>query len=583
VSVACWLAGWLPVKYCSQAASSSLKPVAVLLYCCFSINYSREPTSKMTGSSPTQDAASTAATIERSYIEHEPKWQRFQATTTTTASGAAACGGGGKAASAGPSPHPYQRQYSHVYHQRLAMLGPRCWEQVELQESNATESEQAEHVKRILDLKEGQPSVAVGTLVREPSDDRNKDFEYYLEDESGRVALEFADKQAYPMGVVMAVFGTVRTTGGGIMDVRTVYPPIPKLVLQEKAAAAAGGGDGSMEDGDSPPCLLLVSGLRCGDPTAPTLPREMLLSYLEGRFPGRARQSASKIGQIVIAGGLVAPPPKELQEQQSSSSSWSSTQKDLAKEQAAKANRLAALRDLDAWILRVAAAGIPVDIIPGKDDPTTANWPQRPLHRSLLPQSNRYFSSGTDAGRQKIIHRTPNPYAAKLAQKNVVGTDGTNIADLTQQCNLGNENNIDADAGAEEKMQEDDAADGGMSELDALRLSLQWSHICPTGPSSVPTAPHAETDPMVMPPSSSDGNDDDDDAEVNNNPLPDLYFCGNASKFDTAIVAASSSSSSSHPSSCRLVCVPEFSKTGQAVLVHMDGSMKVELLRFLQE
>jgi DNA polymerase II small subunit/DNA polymerase delta subunit B len=157
-----------------------------------------------------------------------------------------------------------------------------------------------------------------------------------------------------------------------------------------------------------------------------------------------------------------------------------------------------------------------------------------------------------------VVHLAPNPYAAVLDRHSfVVGTDGTNVQDLVRQ--LGGPNSKTPRGGADGSHDDVDApgAAGGATELEALRLVLSWSHLCPNGPDSVPTVPHAELDPMVL------------------DRIPDLLFCGNADRFATSAVG-----------SCRLVCIPRFSATGQAVLVRLRPNGQppsVELLRFEAE
>lgn len=178
---------------------------------------------------------------------------------------------------------------------------------------------------------------------------------------------------------------------------------------------------------------------------------------------------------------------------------------------------------MDGWIAQVCAAGIPVDLIPGNADPTTANWPQRPFHTSLLKYSGSFVDKA-------LLSKTPNPFACGLGPKFIVGTDGTNVKDLQKHMA---------------------SSEGMYSPLEALKASFQWSHICPTGPSSVPTAPNGETDPMVI------------------EQTPDIYFAGNCDKFDTEVVDEKT----------RLVCIPKFSETGEVVLVHLE-SLDCELVRF---
>ena len=170
-------------------------------------------------------------------------------------------------------------------------------------------------------------------------------------------------------------------------------------------------------------------------------------------------------------------------------------------------------------------------MIPGRHDATTANWPQRPLHRSLLKQSCRYGD--------RLVSRSPNPYACRYAEGvTVLGTDGRNVQDLCQHV-------LVRDKADETSLKQ-------ISELNALSSTLKWAHICPTGPDSVPTMPHAERDPMV----------------IQEKYHPQVYFAGNCNKFATSKVGAT-----------RLVCVPRFSDEGQAVLVKLP-SLDVELVKF---
>ncbi len=112
-----------------------------------------------------------------------------------------------------------------------------------------------------------------------------------------------------------------------------------------------------------------------------------------------------------------------------------------------------------------------------------------------------------------------------------MGTDGVNVVDLQKHV-----------------LSETSET---LTEIEALEQSLQWSHMCPTGPDSVATVPHVDSDPMVL------------------EQLPHLYFCGNASAFSTKKTATGTT----------LLCVPKFSDTGEAVLVNLE-TLAVELLRF---
>lgn len=430
---------------------------------------------------------------KRAFCSHQPKWQRFQPTLLKPETK--------KAALQEQETYQYQRQYAHVYSQRLSVLGPRCWKTFE----GIDGEKEYKRIHRVLELREDVPSRIVGTLVKE-TNDPDEDFlvegtkcrpsdSLFLEDESGRVALEMSNPHLFCTGVVVGIQGKVDNLGVFHVEELVLPAPAPAPRLTSTSIVpACYPKEGDADTSQAAPHLLLVSSLLCGDANVPSVPREMLLSYLQGQYT----QDAAKVCRVLLLGG--GPSAQEP---------------------------LLGVKELDAFLLQLTKAGIPVDVMPGKSDPTTANWPQRPFHSSLLPHATA------------IVHRTPNPYAAALGSKFVVATDGANVHDLQQH--------------ATSTTSADDATHVKLTELQALTKTLEWSHICPTGPDSMPTVPHLEQDPMVL------------DSQ------PTLYVSGNADQFAKGTVKDST-----------LLCVPKFSETGEAVLVNLE-TMDVELLRFLEE
>eukprot|EP00980_Cylindrotheca_fusiformis_P012599 scaffold3084_cov144-Cylindrotheca_fusiformis.AAC.47 len=411
----------------------------------------------------------------RAFAAHTPKWQRFQAKLIVPSSQAAHA-----VSQQVTDIYPYQRQYSSVYYQRLLALKPRCWK--------AMEGDSCTKVDRVLGLRENVPSMIVGTLVKEADDPREDPIlpntecrpsdQLYLEDESGRVALNLDNTHQYCTGIVLGVKGVV--DAAGTMDVEEMFPPAPPPI-----ASLSGETKPSLPASHTPH-VLLVSSLLCGDPDVSSLPREMLASYLQGHFT----LDAAKVCRVLVAGN--GPSSQDP---------------------------LQGIKELDAFGAQLSRLGIPIDIMPGKADPTTANWPQRPLHSSLIPNATTF------------VFRTPNPYAAGHGKQLFVGTDGTNVVDLQKHI-------------LTERKEP-------LSEMEALEKTMEWSHMCPTGPSSVPTVPHVEQDPMVL------------------DQQPHVYFCGNAGKFAHKVMADGTV----------LLCIPKFSKTFEAVLLNLE-TLKVELLRF---
>lgn len=362
----------------------------------------------------------------RLYAESVPSWQRFQAKLLK-----------------GEETSVYQKQYSHVYHQRLAALKPYL----------------TVPSIRILELAEDVKSTVIGTVVK-------SDEGTFLEDESGRVSIETSDPVC--TGCVLGLTGTVGLDG--VLKVETIHTP---ATVQISDAL-------NPPPNKDDPHVLLISGLECGSAEHSSVPRDLLVSYLQGLFG----DSAAKVAHVIVAGGLVDP------------------QNDQG------------VRELDLFLYQL-TQHVPVSILPGEHDPTTANWPQRPLHRALLSKSSQSM----------LLNRAPNPMSSTFDDKIFLGTDGKNVSVM----------------------------EGSM--MDNLLQTLSCRHVCPMGPDTVPTVPHADRDPMVM------------------EKLPDVYFCGNTEAFATQSVLVNND----HP--VRVMCLPKFSTTSTAALVNLK-TLGVELVKF---
>lgn len=494
----------------------------------------------------------------RASASHTPKWQRYQHTLIESTSDKKSTTSVG---SKDKETYAYQKQYSHVYSHRLASLKGRCWDALR-QVMVGSGPDTPKEVKRVLELQEDVLSHIVGAIVKETSDpkedtvlllqgykaaaeeknDCRPSDQLYLEDESGRVALLLDPPHQvheFCTGVVAGVEGTVDAKGN--LHVRHVVPPVSST-----SSYSSDNKNGTSNTSDSltvseptgqDPHLLLVSSLQCGDPSVGTVQREMLVSYLQGHFA----EDAAKVCRVVLAG--------------SGPSSVSP---------------LDGLKELDLVIGRQISGAngcsIPVDVMPSGTDPTTRNWPQRPLHSSLLPSCTK-----------PMVHTTPNPYAAVHGTQLVVGTDGLNVRDL-QQHTLRPSDVITPNNSSNGKKENDgecgvavgddtQSSPSGLvtspsppvfrtlTELEALERTLQWSNICPTAPDSVGAVP---TTDFVL------------------TETPQLYFCGNCEEgFATKITTTTTTKT-------RLVCIPKFHETGEAVLVNLR-TLDVELLRFQDE
>ena len=281
------------------------------------------------------------------------------------------------------------------------------------------------------------------------------------------------------------------------------------------------------------------------------------------------------MARVVVAGGGCALPSSVAAELASASEAAGSASARPPPVPPSPRDAALPIRELDLYLAELCASGIPVDYVPGLHDPTTVVWPQRPLHPCLLPLSSTYDT---------MLHRSPNPYEARVGGRLVLGTDGRNVADLRRYLAYdggGGGDDDEKEGGESTSAPEEEASDeagGGtemddvddegnvierpppppsppshprpLSALDALAATLRYCHLAPTGPDSLPMYPAFEDDPFVL-------------AE-----RPDLYFAGNCSEFQTKVVDGT-----------RLVCVPSFDRTGQAVLVNLR-TMECEVASF---
>lgn len=472
--------------------------------------------------------------IKRATASHLPNWERFCSLPATLT-------------------NPYNNQYSLLYNARLSALRSRCIPK---------DVSSAKIVDRIIELSEDVTSIVVGTIVKDSPGRPKTDTAYHssydgisylgtpyeneqteeplatcfgendnvvLEDESGRVELTMNtevennnfDKDALATGVVVAVLGTVGATG--VMKVNHIF------------FSAMGPQEEAMDDSDDDAHILLISGLDCGGADRSTsFKRELLTDFLTGHFD---EERGRKVARVIVAGGGCTKPikPESTSFGNWNDSSNSSTKKE--QQQKDRENSTLPIRELDLFLGELCAAGVPVDYIPGLYDPTNANWPQKPLHPCLLPNSDSFVN---------MLSRSSNPYDCKIGGKLFMGSDGLNIADVHRFIALRNAVRDEDEVDEEGNHVPAKINLSPMSFLDALELTLQCNHLCPTGPDSLPTFPFEDIDPFII------------------ERTPHVYFAGNCNDFETKLIL-------NNDKVTRLICVPSFAKTGKAVLLNLKN------------
>ncbi|XP_060669049.1 DNA polymerase delta small subunit isoform X3 [Ziziphus jujuba] len=355
------------------------------------------------------------------------------------------------------------QQYSHIYFARLHMMRTIIYSLVPNWKPHIP-------VCKILGMEKGKECIIVGTLYKhmklkpcildeyskersvtplvKPHNFIHSDDYLILEDESGRVHL-----------------------GGSVLS--------PSIYV-------------SGED----KYVVLLSGLNIGSSSSNPLLFQLLVDHITGHLGDEKEQEiAAQIVHVVIAGNSVEIPRGLLNGQ-------NLTAKDQSK-------LSEPIKELDIFLTQI-AAGLPVDIMPGPNDPANFCLPQQPLNRFLFPGSSVY----------NTFRSCPNPHCFELDDIRFLGTSGQNIDDL-------------------EKYSE------APDKIDFVERTLKWRHLAPTAPNTLGCYPFTDRDPFLI------------------ESCPHVYFVGNQATYDSRLLKGSEGQA------VRLICIPKFSETGIAVVLNM--------------
>ncbi|CAA0837481.1 DNA polymerase delta small subunit [Striga hermonthica] len=392
------------------------------------------------------------------------------------------------------------QQYSQIYFARLHLMRTLLYSLLPTWKPHLPSC-------TVLGLEEGKECVIVGTLYKhmklkpsildeyskersasplvKPHNFVHSDDHLVLEDESGRVKLcgALLSPSVYVTGIVTALHG--KETGNGEFLVEDILeaglPPQTKLPVH-----SAG------ED----KFVVFVSGLSVGSFSANPLHFQLFVDHITGHLGDEKEQGiAAQIVQVVIAGNSVELPRGLLHGQTLGSKDQSKLSEPI--------------KELDILLTQV-AAGMPLDIMPGTNDPANFSMPQQPLNRCLFPGSAAY----------NTFRSCTNPHSFELDNIRFLGTSGQNIDDLAKY----------SDA---------------KCKLEFLERTLRWRHIAPTAPNTLGCYPFTDRDPFFL------------------ENCPHVYFVGNQDKYETGLIEGSEGQV------VRLICIPRFAETGIAVVLNL--------------
>eukprot|EP01033_Poteriospumella_lacustris_P003941 gene3941-2802_t len=355
-----------------------------------------------------------------------------------------------------------------------------------------------------------------------------------MEDHSGRVSLDGAIKTAIHhlvTGVVVAVKGKLNEDGILIATEWLYSYELRPVELPTRQPSF---------DVTNGKYVLLVSGLLIGSTEANDvhdLSVQQLVDFVCGRY-GDAQMSAlaSRIARVVIAGNSVVPTdPLQLKEK-------FGTQK-------YKASLSTPSKQFDIWVAQLLSSCF-VDVMPGATDPANIAVPQQPFHPCLFPHSSRYTS----------LERVSNPYQYRLDGVSVLGHSGQPVRDISRLTHgdmfqWATPHHVDEEAAVEvdpkpKRLKVD--FQSATRRLDVLKKTLEWGHLCPTAPDTLPSYPFADRDPYIL----TDRN------------MPQVLFAGNQPGYASELVTVHDGIGPDRR--VRVISVPEFRSTGTIVLCNLN-------------
>ncbi len=161
-----------------------------------------------------------------------------------------------------------------------------------------------------------------------------------------------------------------------------------------------------------------------------------------------------------------------------------------------------------------------VDIMPGVLDPCNTLWPQQPMHPCLFPNAYRLDS----------VLSVTNPHRASYFGVEFFGTSGQNV-DTLRSCTALSES------------------------TEIMRHLMEWGHIAPTCPDTLPCYPYSTKDPFVL------------------TSYPDIFFAGNQPEF------SATSFETPAGKKVQLLAVPAFEDSRIVAMVNLR-TLKCEMMAF---
>lgn len=476
--------------------------------------------------------------------------------------------------------YEYAQQYADLYYIRLDQLKKTVESRAESRWRNFTVAgEKAKRVPRVLDVKQGELSWAIGTIyVDLPYKPKVVDevvsgldiSEYepvplyadpsvppkiMLEDPSGQLRLsgKMLKRQLLVTGIVVAILGT-ETAKGEFEVIDMLFPDpapqperwqwhnqrqTPEHEMQVDAAAVK-----------PKKQIAFVSGLELSDPDGDLSELDLLTQYLLGELGHQfAPVTAAQICRLVIVGNSFHPEISVLKPGEDIELLRAIQIEDP--EHMMEPDEDEGLYDdqgynpapatvLDEFISELLPA-IPVTLMAGQYDLTNRSLPQPPIHTAILPRSRTYGSENPDEPEEAPgpwFETVTNPWEGEIEGWHMLGHSGEALADIVSYFSA--------------RWPKGAGQDG---RLKLMQDMLMWRCHAPTAPDTVTTYSFSDHDPLIM------------------NECPHVFFIGNQPRFDTRMHEMGDGRK------VRLINIPRFCETMEVVLLDVE-TLETEVVKF---
>lgn len=314
----------------------------------------------------------------------------------------------------------------------------------------------------------------------------------WLEDHTMRLKLLMEQERIATLvsGLVVAVRG-FGTDDGDFKVSSVCFTQMPEVIPLVPALSTPEGPG---------PFVACISGLKIGATDVDVAARRRAIEFLTGGdVPESDRMLSSAVKQIIICGGLFAGGAEGC--------AWRPS--------------AVSLEEVDATLVELASK-VPVDVLPGRNEPTNLSFPQKAMLPHLFPRAQG--CSG--------LRLAGNPYEREVGGMRILGHAGQPVDDILRCSSIS-------------------------QPIHALSLTLEAMHLAPTAPDTLATQPFVESDPFVL------------------DTMPHLLFSGGQKQAEHEWRACARGDAGT-----QCVCVPSFHDHPAIVLINLRDPRDVRVKEF---